>query len=390
MKTTLTLLLTFLSLSSFAQQRFTPATWIQPDGTAKDILIRFGQWETAPTSITYKINESAPEQELFPSQVRALHVKSQSEERYIGRETQVAVFSKDPSATNAVNRIPKSIFLRTLVEGDLSLFQYRDEDRIAHYFIQTDTSWEELIYHTYYADWEQKITRPHTRYQTSLLRATFDCPALAEKIRTQPPGEHAFRQIVMAYHKSPCTGALVFKETRAKGKLRFGLRAGGAFNFNQTGFEYAVPYSGNHTFWQPRLFAGFQYFLPRRNYTRSVMLEASYDQQAYETTDPVPTRITQNYIQAHLSVRRYYTTGEVHPFINGGLVFGAPTESANLSRGWPRDYSPSFQFGISAGAGLRKSRWELETRWLSQQVPGPASKGVTLSLTGLLTLAYWI
>jgi len=390
MKPTLILLLFLCSFSTFAQQRYTPATWIQPDGTSQDILIQFGQWEVSPTVIRYKVNETAPVQELIPAQVRALHVKSRTEERYIGRETPVAIFSKDASATSAVERNNQSIFLRTLVEGDLSLFLYRDNDRIAHYFIQTDTSWEELIYHPYFADWEQKIARNHTRYQTVLLRATFDCPALAEQIRRIAPGEHGFKQIVTAYHKSPCPGALVFKETRAKGTLRFGLRAGGSFNFNQTGFEYAVPYSGNHIFWQPRAFAGFQYFLPRRNYTRSVLLEASYDQQAYETTDPVSSRVTQNYIQAHLTVRRYYTSGKVHPFINGGLVFGAPTESAKRSRGWPRDYSPSFQFGVSAGAGLRLNRWELETRWLSQQVPGPASGGVALSITGLLTLAYWL
>lgn len=390
MNPALIFLLTLCGFSTFAQQPYTPATWIQPDGTSQDILIQFGQWEIVPPFIRYKVNETAPVQELIPAQVRALHVKSQPEERYIGRETPVAIFSKDPSATNAVERSNQSIFLRTLVEGDLSLFQYRDNDRIAHYFIQTDTSWEELIYHTYFADWEQKITRNHTRYQTALLRATFDCPALAEKIRRLAPGEHGFKQIVAAYHKSPCPGTIRFKETRAKGKLHFGLRAGGSFNFNQAGFDFAVRYSGNHTFWQPRGFVGIQYFLPRRNYTRSMLLEASYDQQAYETTDPVPTRVTQNYIQAHLSVRRYYTSGKVHPFINGGLVLGGAPESAKRSRGWVLDYSPTFQLGISAGAGLRLNRWELETRWLSQQIPGPVSKGVRRSFTGLLTLAYWL
>ncbi|MBL7806518.1 MAG: hypothetical protein JNN28_01815 [Saprospiraceae bacterium] len=390
MNTYFSLLLSFFCLTLSAQSKLTPAQWTNPNGVKSDILISFGQWEITPNVIKYKTSDTAPEQTLAPSQVSMLRVLAQTEERYIGRETPVAEFSRSPSANYSINRTNKSIFLQTLVEGRLSLYKYQDENRIVHFFIQMDTSWEELIFHTYFVDSDQKIIRQHTKYQTSLLRATLDCPSLADRIRQSVPGERSFVDIITSYNTTPCPGILTFKQTKIKGKLRIGLRLGGAVTYNQTAFDYSRPYSGQHTFLQPKVALGFQYILPRRNGSRSVLLEFLYDKQAYETQAPVPTRITQNYFQTSLSVRRRFGVKAIKPFLNAGLVFGIPTGTARRTYGWPLDYSPASQSGMSIGAGLLRMHWELETRFVSHHLLGFDRKGVNQSLAGMVTFAVWL
>ncbi len=343
-----------------------------------------------PNQIRYKRSADAQEQVLIPAQVQSLRVYAQKEERYLGKEIRVAIFSKDPSENNTFFQEKKLVFLRTLVEGKLSLHSYTDESRIAHFFIQTDTSWEELIFHSFYTDQSQQTTRQHTKYQTSLLRATLDCPALANKIRQLPPGERSFIQIVTAYNTAPCPGALTFKETKTKGKLLIGFRLGGSYTYNQTSFDYSRPYSGQHSFFQPKAGLGIHYTLPRRNGKRAMLLELFYDQQAYETNVPVPTRITQNYIQTCLSFRRYFGAKTNKPFINAGLLFGVPGGNAKRTYGWPIDYSPASQSGVSLGAGLRRGRWELDARINGHHFLGLDRKGVKHSVAGMVTFAAWL
>jgi hypothetical protein len=382
--------LVIFHISVNAQSRFVPALWTKPDGTQSNILIAFGQWNITPRQIKYKNSEDAQERALTPVQVQSLHVYAQKEERYLGKEVNLAIFSKDPSENSTFFQEKKSVFLRTLVEGKLSLHSYVDENRIAHFFIQTDTSWEELIFHSFYTDQSQQTTRQHTKYQTSLLRATLDCPALANRIRQLPSGERSFIQIVTAYNTAPCPGALTFKEAQTKGKLMVGFRVGASYTYNQTSFDYSRPYSGQYSFFQPKVGLGIHYTLPRRNGKRAMLLELFYDQQAYETNVPVPSRITQNYVQSCLSFRRYFGAKTIKSFINAGLLFGVPTGKAQRTYGWPLDYSPASQSGISIGAGVRRTRWELEARLNGHHFLGLDKKGVKHSVAGMLSFAVWL
>lgn len=387
---TLFIVLIFSAADMSAQKNFTPARWTKPDGSQTDILIDFRQWETMPATIRYKIAEGGSEQHLPPTQVRVLRVQADPEEIYIGRETDVAVFSDAPSESAEVARRRKVIFLRALVLGSLNLYKYHDENGIRHYFIEKDTIWEELIYHDYYTDTGQKQTRAHHRFRTQLLRATFDCAALAEQIRNLSFREKSLVGAVSDYNSSLCNGQLVFREQKARDKFQIGIRAGGAVTFNKIGFEFGSKYSGQNNYFRPKFGIGALYFLPRSLHSKALLVDLMYDQQTYETTLAVPTRIKEDFIQVHLSMRQYFQTDRIAPFVNGGLFFGFPVGEEELMEGWTYDYSPSAQAGLSLGGGARWNRLEAETRLIANHLLGIQRGGVTSSLTWIFTLGYWL
>lgn len=378
-----------LALEVAAQKHFIPARWTQPDGTQLDIRVDFHQGDALPDVIKYKQNEGAPERDLHPVQVRELLIWTRPEEIYTGRETEVAVISKTPSATSKIERQRKAIFLRALVIGRLNLYEYLDERGIEHYFLEKDTLWEELIHHDYYVDDTRKNTRTHYGFRTPLMRATADCPALAERTKAFAFRKEGLVDLVSAYNSPTCNGRLAYRYEKPKGAFHIGLRAGGAVNFNKTGFEAGSKYAGKNTRFQPKIGISALYFLPRRIGREALLVDLLYDQQAYETTTPVPTRITENFIQIHLSVRKYYTArGAIQPFLNGGLLFGLPVGQAKRSRGWTLDYSPSAQSGASLGAGARWKHLEVETRLMANHLLGLKRGGVHSSFTWMFTLMY--
>lgn len=383
-------LLLFCVITSYAQKNFYPAKWTKPDGTQTDILIDFRQWEITPEIIRYKLAEGAPEAQLQPNQVRELKVLANPEEIYIGRETEVAVFSKEPAPTSQLNWTRKAIFLRALVLGNLNLYKYQDEQGIRHYFIQKDTIWEELIYHQYFTDLEQKVARTHFRYRTQLLRATFDCSALSEKIKNLAFYEKTLVNIVADYNSSICGAKLLFREQKAKGKIQLGVRVGGAITFNKIGFEFGSKYNGQHQYFRSKFGISALIFQPRSLHRKALLLDIMYDEQTYETTTPVETWMKDNFIQTHLSMRQYYPIAKASFFINGGATLGVPVGEGSRIRGWTYDYSPSAQGGLSFGTGARWKRLEAETRLIANHVWGVRRGGVDASLTWIFTLCFWV
>lgn len=373
-----------------AQKNFTSAKWIKPDGSQTDILIDFRQWEGAPASIKYKISEGQPEQTLLPDQVHELRVQARTEEIYIGRTTDVAVFSDEPSISPQVVSQRKKIFLRALVLGDMNLYKYQDENDIKHYFIEKDTIWEELIYHDYYNDYEQIQTRTHHRYRTQLLRATFDCAALAEKIKKLTPSEQSLIGVVSAYNSPSCKGQLLFVEEKSKGKFQIGVRGGGTYTFNSVGFEVVLDYTGKNQFFKPQYGASVLITLPRMRGSKALLIDVVYDQQEYVTDLQVPTWVKENYLQIHLSFRHYWLKKPLMPFVNGGIMYGPALGDAELMDGWRLDYSPHAQNGFTIGGGVRWDRLEVESRLVGNQMLGLKQGGLQSSFALTVMLRCWL
>lgn len=379
--------LIFSTFATSAQNTFTPARWTKSDGTQLDILIDFKQWDASPTSIRYKTAEGQDLQELLPGQVRELRVFSNPEEIYTGRETSVAVFSKDASISAEISYQRKAIFLRALMLGSLNLYVYQDENDVRHFFIEKDTLWEELIYHHYYIDREQRQSRPHHRYKTQLLRATPDCPGLAEKIKKSSFGEKTLTGIVASYNSPPCNGQLLFREQKTKSKNQIGIRAGGSATFNKTSFVFGTKYSGKNTHFQPNYGLSALFFLPRLRGSKALIIDLLYDSQEYRTDEVKPTSVKETYWQIHISARQYWSLGILKPFMNAGFLIGFPG-NREFSKGWVHDYSPPGQTGISLGGGVRWKKLEGEVRIITNQLLSLRYSGVDSSISLSLTLCY--
>lgn len=369
-----------------AQKHYVSAIWTRPDGAQTEILIDFQQWETTPERIFYKRAATATEEALLPADVRLLQVKSPREEFYIGLETELAVFSKTPSANREIQRRQKPIFLRTLIAGTLSLYKYREENGVSHYFIKNDTLLEELIYHEYYVDEQQNSTRKHQMFRRQLLRATYDCPKIAKQIQTFRLSEQALKHIILQYNSATCKGRLDYQEEKTKGDLQFLVRAGGALTVNETQYQKS---SGRNTVLQPKFGLSAQYVLPRELQRKALLLDVLYDPQVYETSQLIVSRIEKNFLQFHVSLRQYFPTRTVAPFINGGIFIAMPVGKTTIrANSWIRDYSPVNQSGLGFGGGIRWKQLELEIRLTANQLFGAVSGDVTSSIGVFATAGY--
>jgi len=160
MKLFSTLLLTFFSLTVFAQSNYHEGYVLKNNGDTLKGFVNYRDWNESPRSIDFKKDKNDKQAVQFDP-------KTIKEFKITGLETYITYTGKIsadkthfPDLPDGLDTTKKqdTIFLKQLVTGNhLTLLQHRDEFRTRFFIAEKNGAPVELTYHEYYNDSKQVI-----------------------------------------------------------------------------------------------------------------------------------------------------------------------------------------------------------------------------------------
>lgn len=150
-----TLLLFLLTVSLNAQITYEKGYFIDENNDKTECLIKNLDWSNSPEKFIYKINETSNTQEKSITTVKEFRVYNTDQYYVKHRLTQ--------NLKNFENKIVKNIddyvFLKVLLDGKASLYNYQNEEN--YFFYNIDKQTPKFLNHTKYIKEKNKVVETH-------------------------------------------------------------------------------------------------------------------------------------------------------------------------------------------------------------------------------------
>ena len=150
MKIIISLFLTLMSLTSFAQTNFERGYLINNKGEKSDCYIKNNDWRNNPSEIKYRISEDREIRIANVSNIKAFGIENKVV--YVRAVVDIDYSSGDISALSQ-KREPEfkrdTVFLKVLVKGEASLYYYENSNLIRYFYNVGNQPIEQLIYKEY-------------------------------------------------------------------------------------------------------------------------------------------------------------------------------------------------------------------------------------------------
>ncbi len=179
------LVLAFLaSTATFAQITFQPGYFINNNGNTTECLIKNVAWKDNPAEFEYKTSDGAETQKALIKDVAAFGVQGYKFKRYnVSIDRSYTIM--DLMSSSAVPEWEtKTAFLKVLVEGNATLYQY-EEGNLVKYFISTGdhTAPEQLMYREHRDNGEIRKNNKFRQQLYNIMRDKMPEMAPFEKLR---------------------------------------------------------------------------------------------------------------------------------------------------------------------------------------------------------------
>ncbi len=174
-------LLAILSFSVNAQVKFDSGYFVNNDGRKTICLIKNYDWKYNPNDFLYKQAENADVQKADINDVREFGIVNFS--RYERYDVDIDTSSEelDEVSTNSRPEFKrKRVFLKVIVEGKASLYEYWAENRVRYFFKTDSLTPEPLIHKKYYGDDEPTNLLENNLFRNQLW-TSLQAPDLAQK-----------------------------------------------------------------------------------------------------------------------------------------------------------------------------------------------------------------
>ncbi|SFC92779.1 porin family protein [Flavobacterium phragmitis] len=149
-KLTLLILLSFLSFHSYSQIVFEKAYYIDNNNTKVNCLIRNQDWIKTPKEFQYKLTETEQPQTLTIQQVKEFGFENDTKyQRYTVKIDRSSEIMRNMSYVKNPEFNEETLFLKVLVEGKASLYQYDENDLKRFFFKTDDVAITQLVYKSY-------------------------------------------------------------------------------------------------------------------------------------------------------------------------------------------------------------------------------------------------
>ncbi len=142
-------LISLISYTSYTQINYEKGYFIDNDGNRTGCLIKNIDWASNPTKFKYKLSENDKPAIKTIKEIKEFGVSDLIYKRYlvkIDRSSDIlgklSLFSK-PEFNN------ETLFLKTLVEGNASLYEYLDNNLERYFYSTSDINIEQLVFKRY-------------------------------------------------------------------------------------------------------------------------------------------------------------------------------------------------------------------------------------------------
>tara|TARA_R110002049_G_scaffold248552_1_gene423035 strand:+ start:182 stop:844 length:663 start_codon:yes stop_codon:yes gene_type:complete len=144
------LLFLFIGINCFSQINFDKGYFIENSGTKIECLIRNIDWLNNPIEFEYKESENSEQKTITIKDVQEFGIYDNS--KYIKANLNIDLSSNnldDLSDNKEIIFEEKELFLKVLIEGEASLYEYVDGKIVKFFFKNNNTEIEQLIFKKY-------------------------------------------------------------------------------------------------------------------------------------------------------------------------------------------------------------------------------------------------
>lgn len=152
-KKQLYLIICFITFSMFSQTKFEKGYYITSNGEKIEGLIKNMDWRNNPTSIEFKKDENENSQEISFNDFSEFEINGISKYKKFNVKIDKSTNKlKEVTYRRTPIFVEETILLKTLVEGQYSLFKYENDGFVKFFYTSPTNDIEQLIYILFYID----------------------------------------------------------------------------------------------------------------------------------------------------------------------------------------------------------------------------------------------
>jgi len=288
MKKILLLLVLLISAHGFAQINFEKGYFINNQGVRTECLIKNIAWKNAPVDFEYKLNETDAAKRAVIKDVAEFSVA----DAYTFKRYTVNIDRSQSNSTDNMSENPQpvwvkeTLFLKVLVEGKATLYQYEDNNLIKYFFSTKDHSTaEQLLYREFKA---AGTIKENNTFRQQLYNLMKDENTPVSKFENVKYKKNPLVNLFLEYNgssgqetknmaKSQNNGSINFKVTPGVGMGYVKIDNGGSMGAVGTG-DYKL--KGKAAY---RLGFELEYIMPFNNNKWSLFIDPNYT--SFSTTE---------------------------------------------------------------------------------------------------------
>ena len=354
---------------AFSQSNYVPAEIVTSTGEVIKGWINNKDWQKNPSTIWFKSELESDKTSFNANQIQTVTFANK---KYISR---IITYDAAPLALDKLTKsqagmpVVDTILLEVLFEGAKSLYFLNDKNNKEHFFIGEKDEFVELTYRKYLTEAEgvEKTMKEVNTYKNILAYYFADCATIVNSISKMTYKRSQMVKVFNEYFECSKTPYQAFSP-KEKGAVELYIGAGVIFSKLKFGGEDLLYSHLNSTNFNsqadftPSL--GVALSLPKRLNRLAFKAELSYTSYATEGSVEYTNHnnilykevayFNQAYINFSVFVKYRFDIGELHPFVNAGLLYGFATKNENsLHRETFFQGNPLNQENIAALAGTK-------------------------------------
>jgi hypothetical protein len=358
-------------------------------------FIEYLSWSGSPKKITFRNSRSNQITTYSPVEINSFYIKS-SDEYYRGlianidysphEISKMRDYESDADFFREYRPVLDTVFLKTLIQGKVSLFYYKDFNNKSHFFVEKESMGiKELEYQQYMVQGKVKYLKG---YQELLKDYTKECSSLVSRINNINYFRSQLLSLISNYNSCTGSGNVYVK---GKSKHKFSIYLNPIIGISISHISPSIQSSNYPQFStinfnfssKPTFGLAFDIFFPSKRKEWALSTQLLYqgwsfngveEDPSFTTIDRLEYKLNANFVKAQL-LGKYMRTnsGKVHPFINAGLSFNSKLNSSfqeikTYTVGSPETSNIPFQVSTTSmviGTGASTHRWQGEIRYES-------------------------
>jgi len=360
MKRALYLLLLFATTAGFSQINYEPGYFIDNAGNRTECLIRNVAWKNSPVDFEYKLLEADAPKTASIKDIKEFNVSSYKFRRYTLKIDRSSSLVDKLSNKKEPEWTTETLFLKVLVEGKATLYQYEDSNLVKYFYSTGEHSAaEQLVYKEYTMG---SLIGENNQYRQQLYMLMKDRLTEMKRFEKLKYKAASLVDLFTEYNGSEGTNLTA---TQNRGKINLKVTAGASMaslNVLNTTVK-----SWNFDFEDKTIFrAGLEveYILPFNNNKWALFIDPNY--QSYSNTGTKGGdnwTVDYNYIQVPVGARHYFFLNDkASIFVNAAYVLDFALSGAQVQRNAQEPLTIERTTNFAVGAGFGYDRLSAEVR----------------------------
>lgn len=356
------ILLLLAAFSSYAQIRFEPGYFIDNSGTRQEVLIRNVEWKNNPTVFDYKTSENTENQQRTIGNTSEFSVGGNTYKRFEVKIDRSSSITDQMSDSPVIDWNTETLFLKRLVDGRLTLYQYEDSNLVKYFYSEgTHNTATQLIFREYKQDGIINVNNNFRQQLYSLMRDKYTD---SNKFKSLKYKKAELTKLFEEYNDVDANASK--SDTGSKAAFHLNIAAGAVFSNIEaegTGYPY---YQADFSATSYRVGVQAEYVFPFNRNKWSLLLDPNYQRYSINETSGSNTwAFEYQRLEIPVVVRHYFFLNDKSKiFVNG--IF-APSISLGDSY-IQRNATPPMKLlnnsSWAFGAGFSYDKFSLEARYV--------------------------